>query len=92
MIAAKFDKLDALHYLDMRGADLNQAETVEGNTPLMSAVINWQGRIVDYLLERGVDPFITDKYGFTALQKAELRDLQATAALLRDYEEKYRNN
>lgn len=52
----------------------------------MSAVINWQGRIVDYLLERGVDPFITDKYGLTARQKAELRDLQTTVTILKDYE------
>ncbi len=41
-LAAKYDKLEALHYLDMRGADLNRPDSLEGNTPLMNAVINWQ--------------------------------------------------
>ena len=36
----------------------------------MSATQKWNVRIIDYLLERGVDPSIKDKYGFTALRKA----------------------
>ncbi len=39
----------------------------------MSATARWNVRIVDYLIERGVDPTLQDCFGFTALRKAEIR-------------------
>ena len=39
----------------------------------MSATARWNVRIVDYLIERGVDPTLQDFFGFTALRKAEIR-------------------
>jgi hypothetical protein len=39
----------------------------------MQAINKWNVRIIDYLMERGVDPFIKDKYGFTAKEKAKLK-------------------
>ena len=39
----------------------------------MTALSKWNVRIIDYLIERGVDPFVTDKFGFTAKKKAEIR-------------------
>lgn len=36
----------------------------------MSAVMRWNVSIIDYLIERGADPMIKDKYGFTAKRKA----------------------
>jgi ankyrin repeat protein len=55
----------------------------------MSAIGKWNVRIIDYLMERGVDPAIKDKYGFTARRKAELRQLRTIANMLTQYEEKY---
>jgi len=40
---------------------------------LMTALAKWNVRIIDYLIERGVDPFVTDKFGFSARKKAEIR-------------------
>ena len=39
----------------------------------MTALAKWNVRIIDYLMERGVDPLVKDIYGFTALKKAEIR-------------------
>jgi ankyrin repeat protein len=69
-LAAHLDRLEMLHYLDLRGADLSSGAGKVGNTPLMTGMMNWNVRIIDYLTERGVDPYVTDKYGFTALKKA----------------------
>ena len=40
----------------------------------MTGLMNWNVRIIDYLTERGVDPFIEDKFGFTALKKAQIKN------------------
>ena len=58
-------------------------------TPLMKATNNWNVRIVDYLIERGVDPFIKDKYGFTAKDKAKLKNHRTIFAMLDSYEKRY---
>ena len=39
----------------------------------MAATARGNVRIVDYLLERQVNPFVKDIYGFTAARKAEIR-------------------
>ena len=54
----------------------------------MSAITRWNVRIIDYLMERGVDPFIKDSYGFTAMRKAEIRNLRTISSMLKSYEEK----
>lgn len=55
----------------------------------MRAIGKWNVRIVDYLIQRQVDPFKQDKYGFTALQKAKIRKLKTLTSILQEYEEKY---
>jgi len=69
-LACHLDNLEMVHFLDLMGADIHSGRGKLSNTPLMSATMRWNVRIVDYLMERGVDPFITDKYGFTAKRKA----------------------
>ena len=69
-LACHLDKLEVLHCLDLHGADLNSGAGKFNCTPMMSALHRWNVRIVDYLMERGVDPFIKDSFGFTVKQKA----------------------
>jgi ankyrin repeat protein len=69
-LACHLDRLEILHYLDLRGADLNSGAGKQRFSPLMVSVMRWNVRIIDYLLERGVDPYEKDCYGFTALRKA----------------------
>ena len=59
-------------------------------TPLMAATKRWNVRIVDYLMERGADPRIQDKHGFTVRQMAELRNLRTLTSMLTEYESKYK--
>ena len=59
------------------------------NTPLMAGMMNWNVRIIDYLTERGVDPYVKDKYGFTALKKAQIKNLKTITSMLQAYERKY---
>jgi len=82
------DKLEIVHFLDLHGANLSQGQGKFSNTPLMAASEKWNVRIIDYLLERGVDPTVTDRYGFTALRKAELRNLRTISLMIKSYEDK----
>ena len=59
------------------------------NTPLMAALQKWNVRIIDYLLERKVDPSVKDKFGFTARRKAEIRNLRTIGSMLTAYEETF---
>lgn len=78
-----------LHLLDLYGADLSIGVGKFNNTPLMSALSRWNVRIIDYLMERGVDPTVKDSFGFTALRKAEIRNLRTIGSMLKTYEEKF---
>ena len=69
-LAAHLDHLEVLHFLDLRGADLSSGVGSMNNSPLMTGMMSWNVRIIDYLTERGVDPYVKDKFGFTALRKA----------------------
>lgn len=89
-LAAHLDKLEMLHFLDLKGADLSSGAGRFGNTPLMTGLMNWNVRIIDYLTERGVDPFIEDKYGFTALKKAKIKNYRTIMSMLTQYETRYR--
>ena len=53
----------------------------------MVATMRWNVRVVEYLLERGADPFEQDVYGFTARRKAEIKSLKTIASML-DHQEK----
>jgi ankyrin repeat protein len=87
-LACHLDKLEIVHFLDLHGANLSQGQGKFSNTPLMAASQKWNVRIIDYLLERGVDPTVKDKFGFTALKKAELRNLRTISLMIKSYEDK----
>lgn len=93
-LAAHLDDLEMLHLLDMRGADLSAGAGKLNFTPLMNAMMNWNVRVIDYLTERGVDPMVVDKYGFTALKKSKIKNLRTISSMLSSYELRYeqRNN
>ena len=88
-LAAHLDNLEMLHCLDLHGADLSRPGGKQGNTPLMTALNRWNVRIIDYLLERGVDPLIKDSFGFTARKKAEIKNLRTITSMLAEYETGY---
>lgn len=81
-LAAHLDKLEVIHFLDMKGADLSRGAGKFNNTPLMAGMMNWNVRIIDYLTERGVDPFVEDTYGFTALKKAKIKNFRTIGSML----------
>lgn len=88
-LACHLDKLEVLHLLDLHGANLNSGVGKFNNTPLMAALAKWNVRIIDYLMERGVDPTVKDSFGFTARRKAEIRNLRTIESMLATYEEKF---
>ena len=48
----------------------------------MTALSRWNVRIIDYLMERGVDPAVQDSYGFTAKRKASIKNLKTITSML----------
>jgi hypothetical protein len=88
-LAAHLDNLEVLHFLDLHGADLSSPVGSFGQTPLMAGVMSWNVRIIDYLTERGVDPFAKDNFGFTASKKAKIKNLKTIYSMLEAYEAKY---
>jgi hypothetical protein len=89
-LACHLDRLEALHLMDMYGANLSKGAGKFNTTPLMVALAKWNVRIIDYLMERGVDPSVEDSFGFTATKKAEMRQLKTIQSMLKEYEEKPR--
>lgn len=88
-LACHLDKFELVHFLDLHSANLSQGVGKFKNTPLMAALARWNVRVIDYLLERGVDPTVQDQFGFTALRKADLRNLRTISSMLTSYELKY---
>ena len=88
-LACHLDHLEVVHFLDLHGADLNRGVGKFNNTALMTSVMKWNMRVIDYLMERGVDPFAKDKFGFTAKRKAEIKQLRTIHRMLDGYEKKY---
>lgn len=86
-LAAHLDKLEVLHCLDLHGANLSKGGGNFNNTALMTALARWNVRIIDYLMERGVDPMIEDSFGFTAKRKAEIKNLRTIMSMLDSYEQ-----
>ena len=58
----------------------------------MVTTMRWNVRVVDYLIERGANPFEKDVYGFTAKRKAEIKSLKTIASMLDHHGKKYENN
>jgi hypothetical protein len=86
-LACHLDRLEALHLLDFTVKTFLQV--VENHTtPLMATLKKWNVRIIDYLMERGVDPLVEDRFGFTIKRKAEIRQLRTIHAMLSEYEQK----
>ena len=81
-LACHLDNLELVHFLDLLGAELNGARGHQQQSPLMAATMRWNVRVVDYLIERGADPTVTDKYGFTARRKAEMKNLKAIHSMM----------
>ena len=75
-----------VHFLDLMGADLDSGRGKLSNTPLMAATMRWNTRVVEYLIARNADPFSKDKYGFTCLQKALIKNLQTIGSMLSHHE------
>lgn len=88
-LACHLDNLEMVHLLDLYGADINKGSGKFKNTPLMTATGRWNVRIVDYLIERGVNPFEKDSFGFTAARKAEIKNLRTITGMIKQYETKY---
>lgn len=70
-------------YLLDHGANPNLA-SAEGGTPLMSAAMNGQVKLLKLLLAKGADPGLRDYLGRTALDYAGIRGAEEIVALLRD--------
>ena len=49
-IAAEADKLEMLHYLYLKGANISQGSGKYQITPMMAAVNKWNTRCVEFLL------------------------------------------
>ncbi|CAI2378080.1 unnamed protein product [Moneuplotes crassus] len=104
-LATDLDKLEVLHFLELlesskvslnKIAERNTQTTIPEDishghrlTPLMIAVNSWNVRMVEYILSRNVDPTIKDKYGFSAKDKARVKNLNTISNIIEDYEEKY---
>ena len=56
-LACHLDHLEMVHLLDLLGANLSVGIGREKFTPLMVSTMRWNVRVVEYLLERGADPF-----------------------------------
>ena len=89
-LACHLDNLEMVHFLDILGASLNESKGINGTTPLMAATNRWNVRIVDYLIERGADPYVKDAYGFTVTEKAKIKNLKTIHSMLTGYETTYR--
>ena len=88
-LACHLDKLELVHLCDLKGGNINEGVGKESTTPLMAAVGRWNVRIVDYLIERGVDPTVIDSYGFTAHRRAEIKNLRTIASMIRKHEDEF---
>jgi ankyrin repeat protein len=66
------------------GLDVNSRNVVL-ETPLYAAVWTGNYEIAEMLLNRGADPNIPDKNGFTPLQAAQKLERRELVSLLRDY-------
>ncbi|GAA4344076.1 ankyrin repeat domain-containing protein [Flaviaesturariibacter amylovorans] len=71
--AARAGDVKKLERLLARGADINEQD-IDGNTPLMAALLAWQYAAAHLLLARGADVALRDREGHTALMWAAYRN------------------
>lgn len=89
-LACHLDNLEMVHYLDILGASIHDSKGINGTTPLMAATGRWNVRVVDYLIERGANPFVKDTFGFTVTEKAKIKNLKTIHSMLSGYETTFR--
>lgn len=80
-LASILDRPLILKYLILRGGNI-EGRDKEGNTPLMSAVNNWQFETIQVLVENGASLNALDKYGKNCMEKARDRSLVSIAQYL----------
>jgi len=74
-LACSIGNLEAVHFLLLKGVNINQKIGQYEKTPLHLAVENNQELLVKFLLHNGADLFAKDKLGFDSYEKAENRGI-----------------
>lgn len=70
MAAALAGNMDVVKFLQRNGVDLNSRAVGNGCSPLHFAAVTGQAKIINYLLEQGLDPDVRNNDGDTPLQLA----------------------
>lgn len=69
-ICIQLKSYDTAFRLISRGADINK-RNAEGRTPLCLAIIENLDEAIQFLLDKGADPYIADNRGFDACDYAK---------------------
>lgn len=83
--AAKDGHRQSLLVLVAHGVDVNlriREGAHAGATPLIAAAYTGQARTLEWLLEHGADPLLSDRYGYTALRLSHERGYRDAVAVL----------
>eukprot|EP01138_Halocafeteria_seosinensis_P009470 gb/GECG01009678.1/.p1 GENE.gb/GECG01009678.1/~~gb/GECG01009678.1/.p1 ORF type:complete len:584 (+),score=70.55 gb/GECG01009678.1/:1-1752(+) len=92
MHAAKHGRMDCVSLMvDEFGADVNVQAERSKYTALIIAAYEGHTEITRFLLERGADPTLANKFGETALAAAE-KNQKPTAAIIREHLTSRANN
>lgn len=83
-LAASIGNIEALHFLLLKGVNINQRIGQYQKTPLHLAVENNQELLVKFLLHNGADLLAKDNLGFDSYEKAENRGIYNMKKIL-DY-------
>lgn len=81
-LAVLFDRGYIVKYLLLRGADIERTGGNSGESPLSMAVRNCSYNSLEILIERGADIERRDLYGFSAIDKAKIREFEAIGSYL----------
>jgi ankyrin repeat protein len=83
MVAIFRDYFDIAKELLRRGARVNIQESHYGHTPLHFAAQKKDKELIEFLLAKGADPAIKNRYGRTPVEEAEKAGNADIAAFLR---------